>query len=58
MLREECTKAGCVADWCKLHKVAPSFAYEVLKGIREPSAKLSMELGYRRVLMYEPLKTR
>ena len=33
-----------------------SYVYEVLRGMRQPSAKLMKAVGYRRVMLAEPMK--
>jgi hypothetical protein len=53
LVRKEAVKAGGIPAWCKQNKISDSFLYEVLKGMREPSAKLANTLGYRRVIRFE-----
>jgi hypothetical protein len=53
LVRKEAAKAGGIPIWCKQKKISDSFLYEVLRGQREPSAKLSNAVGYRRVIRFE-----
>ena len=53
LVRQEAAKVGGIPVWCKSHKISDSFLYEVLRGQREPSAKLANTLGYRRVIRFE-----
>ena len=55
LVRREAAKVGGIA-WCKENKISDSFLYEVLRGMREPSAKLANTLGYRRVIRFEPFE--
>lgn len=54
LVRKEAVKAGGIPVWCKEKKISDSFLYEVLRGQREPSAKLSNAVGYKRVIRFEP----
>jgi len=56
LVRKEATKAGGIPNWCKQNRISDSFLYEVLRGMREPSAKLANALGYRRVIRFEPFE--
>jgi hypothetical protein len=53
LVRKEAAKVGGIPIWCKENKISDSFLYEVLRGQREPSAKLSNAVGYRRVIRFE-----
>jgi hypothetical protein len=53
MVRKEAAKVGGIPTWCEQNKISDSFLYEVLRGQREPSAKLSNAVGYRRVIRFE-----
>ncbi len=53
LVRKEAAKVGGIPVWCKEKKISDSFLYEVLRGQREPSAKLSNAVGYRRVIRFE-----
>jgi hypothetical protein len=53
LVRKEAAKAGGIPVWCKENQISDSFLYEVLRGMREPSAKLANTLGYRRVIRFE-----
>ncbi len=54
IVRKEAAKAGGIPVWCRQNNISDSFLYEVLRGMREPSAKLSNAVGYRRVIRFEP----
>lgn len=53
IVRSEAAKAGGIPAWCREKKISDSFLYEVLRGQREPSAKLANAIGYRRVIRFE-----
>lgn len=56
IVKREATKAGGIPAWCREKNISDSFLYEVLRGQREPSAKLANALGYRRVIRFEPFE--
>ena len=53
LVRKSAAKAGGIPIWCKQNRISDSFLYEVLRGQREPSAKLANTIGYRRVIRFE-----
>lgn len=58
LVRKEAGKVGGFPNWCTTNKISSSFLYEVLRGQREPSAKLANTVGYRRVIRFEPFDQR
>lgn len=56
IVKTEAARFGGIPAWCKEKKISDSFLYEVLRGQREPSAKLSNAVGYRRVIRFEPFE--
>ncbi len=56
IIREVADANGGVITWCKKQKFAHSYVYEVLRGIRHPSPRIMNAVGYRRVIVGEPMK--
>lgn len=54
-LREE-TELGGVQNWADAYQFHASFVYDVLRGVKLPSDKLSRALGYRRVVRFEKVE--
>ena len=53
IIRQEAAKAGGIKAWCKQVGIGDRYVYEVLQGMREPSAMVMYRVGYRRVIMGE-----
>jgi hypothetical protein len=56
IIRLEAAKAGGIPEWCEKNKVGTSYIYEMLRGQREPSSMIMNKVGYRRVILGEPMK--
>jgi predicted GIY-YIG superfamily endonuclease len=48
-------KVGGIPAWCEITGVGSSYIYEVLRGQRQPSAMVANKVGYRRVILFEPV---
>ena len=56
LIRQEAEKVGGIPAWCEQNEVGTSYIYEMLRGQREPSAMIMNKVGYRRVILGEPMK--
>lgn len=54
-LADECEDARGQAAWAQSHDLSPAYVNDVLHGRREPGAGILAALGFRRVILYEPV---
>ena len=52
LLRAACVKAGSQTAWATERGIATAYVSDVLKGRREPGAKLLDALGIERIVTY------
>lgn len=55
-IRNEVKRAGSQDRCAQMFGISPQYLCDVLRGRREPGAKLLDALGYRRLVVYEQIR--
>jgi DNA-binding transcriptional regulator YdaS (Cro superfamily) len=51
-----CSSAGGQQAWAQAHGLSLAYVNDVLHGRRQPGKRICAALGFRRVVLYEPVR--
>jgi DNA-binding transcriptional regulator YdaS (Cro superfamily) len=55
-LLAQCSAAGGQQAWAQAHGLSLAYVNDVLHGRRQPGKRICAALGFRRVVLYEPVR--
>lgn len=54
-LQEQCNAAGSQKAWAQANGLSAAYVNDVFRGRREPGESICAALGFRRIVLYEPV---